>query len=56
LAAIEAIPEPFDQAFLGADTDPGRQAIAAALDALFTEADSIADAAAALGVSINLAP
>jgi uncharacterized iron-regulated protein len=53
LAAIMAIPVPFDQAFLGADTAPGRQAISAAIDALFAQTDSIAAAAEALGLDIS---
>jgi putative iron-regulated protein len=51
--AIEAIPVPFDQAIQGADSAPGRQAISAALDALFAQTDLIAAAADALGVDIS---
>jgi putative iron-regulated protein len=53
LVAIMAIPVPFDQAFLGADAAPGRQAISAAIDALFAQTDSIAAAAAALGLDVS---
>ena len=52
-AAIFAIPVPFDQAILGADSDPGRQAIAAAITALNAQTDKIAESAEALGVPIS---
>jgi len=53
LAAIEAIPRPFDQAIQGTDDAPGRQAVAVAIDALFDQTDSIAAAAEALGLEIS---
>jgi putative iron-regulated protein len=51
--AIFAIPVPFDQAILGNDETPGRQAIAAAIEALNVQTDKIADCAEALGISIS---
>ncbi|MCC6766139.1 MAG: iron-regulated protein [Deltaproteobacteria bacterium] len=53
VAAIQAIPEPFDQAILGADESPGRVAVEAAITALFTQADGLAGVADALGVSMG---
>lgn len=52
-AAIDLIPEPFDQAILGADTTPGRQAISAAITALEAQTDLIAQCAEALGIPIS---
>jgi putative iron-regulated protein len=40
-AAIVAIPGPFDQSLLGADTDPGRVAIKAAFTAVFAQGVTI---------------
>lgn len=54
IAAIEAIPGPFDQAILGTDDAPGRMAIAASVDALRAQTRTIAEIAALLGVAINL--
>jgi putative iron-regulated protein len=54
LIAIDAIPQPFDQAILGADDAPGRVAIAAAIDALFTQSDTIAEVAEALDVGVTI--
>ncbi len=51
VAALQAIPQPLDQALQGADDSPGRVAIQTAITDLFTQADSIASAAEALGVS-----
>ena len=51
--AIFAIPVPFDQAILGTDAAPGRQAIAAAIAALNAQTDKIAECAEALGISIS---
>lgn len=53
LDRIYAIPVPFDQAVQGADSEPGRQAIIAAVEALRTQTDLIEDAALALGVDIT---
>lgn len=54
LAAIQAIPKPFDQAILGDDSAPGRVAIKKALDALQAQNNSIVQAAAILDVRLNL--
>jgi putative iron-regulated protein len=54
LAAIRAIPAPFDQAVLGADSTPGRQNILAALTALRKQTDLLSEIAALLGVTLNL--
>jgi putative iron-regulated protein len=51
--AVFAIPTPFDQAIQGADSSPGRMAIATAIDELNAQTDLIAEAAAALGISIS---
>jgi putative iron-regulated protein len=53
VAALKAIPPPFDQAILGRDTDPGRVAIKKALDALQAQTASIAKAATVLGIHLN---
>jgi putative iron-regulated protein len=53
IAAIFAIPVPFDQAILGPDSAPGRVAIAAAITALNMQTNLIAESAAALGISIS---
>ena len=53
VANIEAIPAPFDQAILGADTDDGRVKIKAAIDALITLAGTIAEVANALDIELN---
>ncbi|MFO0609793.1 MAG: imelysin family protein [Polyangiales bacterium] len=49
-----AIPAPFDQAILGADSAPGRVRIRATIDALRRNGRSIVEVAAALGLSITL--
>src|SRR4029450_8896646 len=49
-AKISLIPAPFDQAILGDDSAPGRQAIAAAIDALEAQTIKIAECADALGI------
>ncbi|AKT39700.1 iron-regulated protein [Chondromyces crocatus] len=54
ITAIKAIPVPFDQAILGADTDPGRVAVKAAIDALRAQTQSIVEVADLLGVELNL--
>jgi putative iron-regulated protein len=51
--AIYAMPIPFDQSILGADTQPARQAIIAAVNALRAQTALIEDVAAALGVDIT---
>lgn len=54
VSAVAAIPSPFDQAILGADTAPGRQAIAAAITALRTQTNTTVELASALCLSLNL--
>lgn len=54
IASIEAIPGPFDQAILGADTTPGRMAIAQAREDLRTVAASLVDVADTFGILLNL--
>jgi putative iron-regulated protein len=52
--AARAIPAPFDQAVLGADSTPGRQAVRQAIKAFQAQADTIAKVAAALGIPLHL--
>jgi putative iron-regulated protein len=52
VAAVGQIPSPFDQAFLGADTAPGRVAIQAALNAIQTQTEAFVAASEALGLQI----
>lgn len=52
--AARAIPAPFDQAVLGNDTAPGRVAVRRAIKAFQAQADTIAKAAATLGIPLNL--
>lgn len=54
IAAIEAIPAPFDQAMMGADTSEGRMRMAAAIKALRTQTTTIVDIALLLGISLNI--
>jgi putative iron-regulated protein len=51
VAAVRAIPNPFDQAIIGADDSSGRVAVQAAITDLFAQGDSLSSVAAALGVS-----
>ncbi len=51
VAAMRAIPQPFDQAIQGADDSPGRVAVQTAITALFAQGDSFSSVADALGVS-----
>ena len=53
VTTTEAIPRPFDQAFLGTDDAPGRVAIKAALDAVHGQTDALIDVANVLGVQIG---
>jgi putative iron-regulated protein len=55
MAAVEAIPGPFDKAILGEDTDDGRTKVLAAVRAIQTVGDTIVDCAELLGVDINTA-
>ena len=56
LAAIQAIPAPFDQAFLGTDEAPGRRAIRAAMQALDQQTEAITIAGRLLGFDLPLRP
>jgi putative iron-regulated protein len=53
LAALRAIPAPFDRAILGADDAPGRKAIASAIEALRAQTDTLAQLAQALQVGLQ---
>ncbi len=53
IAACKAIPAPFDQAILGADTAPGRMKLKAAIDAWTPVKDDVVAVATTLGVTIN---
>jgi putative iron-regulated protein len=52
VAAIAAIPPPFEASIVGDDSAPGRVAILAAVNALRAQGDGFANAAKALGLSI----
>lgn len=54
IAAIEAIPGPFDKAMTGADDTEGRTRIAAAIKALRAQTTTIADIAVLFGISLNI--
>lgn len=58
MTAVKAMPgadnKSFDQLLVGADTEPGRVRIKAVIDALRLQTKSTAEAAAALGITINL--
>jgi putative iron-regulated protein len=56
LLAVEAIPAPFDQAILGADEDPGRRAVWAAVVAFEQQTRLLSALAGRLGFSIQLVP
>jgi putative iron-regulated protein len=56
LAAIRAMPVPFDQAILGPDERPARQAVLAALIAIEDQARSLATLGLVLGHDIALQP
>jgi len=56
LAALRAMPVPFDQALQGADDAPGRQAVHAALLALERQSETLAALALVLGYEIALEP
>lgn len=53
--AIRAIPPPFDQAIQGSDSDPGRTAVASAVDSLRELADLLVEAAALMDITLNTA-
>lgn len=52
--AIVAIPKPFEASIVGSDSDPGRVAIRAAVASLRAQADLFAEAASALGLTIQV--
>ena len=52
-AAMEAIPGPFDQAILGADTDPGRTRVLAAIRAVQAVGATVVDIGEALDVPVS---
>src|SRR5688572_27486763 len=54
LQHLKGIPQPFDRAMQGRDTDPGRVAMKKAIDALGAQTDSIVKAATALRLQLNL--
>lgn len=54
VAAVEAIPAPFDQAILGSDDAPGRVALAAAIAALRAQTPIIVEIATLFDVTLNL--
>jgi putative iron-regulated protein len=54
IAAIDAIPQPFEDAIAGDDDSTGRKAIQKALDALNTQGDTFGLAAKALGLTITV--
>lgn len=56
LAAVQAIPAPFDQHLADgvSDDDPGRMSVLAGIEALEDQTDTIVAAAEALGVTINV--
>jgi len=53
VAAMAAIPAPFDQAILGADSSPGRLAIQRAIQVLRQEADAFAKVAGKLNLRLD---
>jgi putative iron-regulated protein len=55
VAAVRAIPSPFDQAIVGNDAAPGRVAIKRAISSLNAQTRALTKAAAALGASLPLA-
>jgi putative iron-regulated protein len=54
IAAIEAIPAPFDQAIQAPADDPANQAVAAAITALQTQTKTIVEVATLLDITLNL--
>jgi putative iron-regulated protein len=55
VAGAKAIPAPFDQALLGDDSAPGRQAIARTIAALRQQTTTLAEVAALFDVRVALA-
>jgi putative iron-regulated protein len=54
IAAIEAIPAPFDQAIQGDDSAEGRKRVLAAIGALRKQTTSIVEVATLLGITLNI--
>ena len=52
IAALAAIPEPFEASIAGADSSPGRKAMLATINALSDQGDEFGVAASKLGLSI----
>lgn len=55
LAALRAIPPPFDRAIMGDDGAPARKAVAAAIAALHAQSETLAELASALHVGLAAA-
>ena len=53
IAAIQAIPDPFDQAIKGDDSSEGRKKVKAAIDALQAQAATIAKIAKLFDITIT---
>lgn len=51
VANVRAIPQPFDQAILGADDSPGRVAVETAITGLFAQGESLSTVAETLGLT-----
>jgi putative iron-regulated protein len=54
IAALEAVPAPFDQAILGDDAALGRKRIATAIAALRTQTTTIVQVADLFGIQLNI--
>lgn len=54
LAAVKAIPAPFDQHLKASDDDPGRQSLLNAVEALEAQTELTVEAATALELTINI--
>ena len=56
VAALEAIPAPFDQHLADGvpDDDPGRASVLAGIEALDVQADDIVAAAESIGVTVEV--
>lgn len=53
VAAVRAIPAPFDRAIIGSDAGPGRRAVAAAVQELRAQSDTLAELARVLHVGLT---
>jgi putative iron-regulated protein len=56
LQRLRAIPVPFDRAILGADSEPGRQAVRAAIEALEAQSDLLLITGRHFGFELPLRP